>query len=101
MCIVCSLDEIGTPFRVLLDNDTLTEGLLQFLDRDARVPVSLSVLCLSDYELSVIMSRAMSLPLGANRLRNTSVHIAGKISEIQRFDLNFALSHLSTDTIFM
>ena len=49
----------------------------------------------------MIMSRAMSLPLGANRLRNTSVHIAGKISKIQRFDLNFALSHLSTDTIFM
>ena len=38
--MIRSLDEIGTPFRVLLDNDTLTEGLLQFLDRDARVPVS-------------------------------------------------------------
>ena len=98
MCIVCSLDEIGTPYRVLLDNDTLTEGLLQFLDRDARVPVSF----ISDMsQLSVIMSHAMSLPLGANRLRNTSVHIAGKISEIQRFDLNFASSHLSTDAIFM
>lgn len=99
----CSLDEIGTPFRVLLDNDTLTEGLLQFLDRDARVPVSYQgyVSTLSHYELSVIMSHTMSLPLGANRLRNTSVHIAGKISEIQRFDLNFALIRLSTDTIFM